>query len=634
MLDATRLGGACIFRMRAGLVAAALCLAAGPAAGAPSRCVETCRAEKDACVRAAREDFRRAHVACRAGVATALCGDALERRRTRRVRACVRALRASCLSCCRRGTATCTLAVCGDGILVGPERCDDGNARDGDGCESSCVPTDGPRATTTTTSAASTSTSTITTTSTTIPRSTTTVTSVRSTTTTTTTTIASTTTTTSLPPACPGTGDGCERQPNFILILTDDQRWDTLAYMPAVMDRLAGEGVTFSQAFAPTPLCDPSRASFLSGRSARHTGVVNNLSTGAFDAAGALPARLRNAGYTTGAFGKYMVGYQAIAPAVPPGWDTWRVLTAGTYFDYTLSEDGVLVAYGDAAGDYATDVLRDQALDFIRASASEPFFVLFAPITPHAPAVAAPRHAGTLAALPLWRPPSWHAETAGKPGSIGLVRRTFNPATQPILDAERIAELEALAAVDEAVGSMLDLLDELGLARETVVLFTSDQGILWGEHWWQGKELPYEESIRIPLVVRDPRSTTGRLEDRMVLNIDIAPTLLELAGVPIPPDIEGRSLARVLAGVDEEWRSDVLLEYEGGLLVGPYAGLRTASWKYISRGPGRLRELYDLVADPHELVNLLYRHPGDPFFEGLAASFEARIAELRTPAAE
>lgn len=420
-------------------------------------------------------------------------------------------------------------------------------------------------------------------------------------------------------------------RPNIVLILTDDQRWDTLPYMPSTFAALAGRGLVFRNAFATTPSCSPSRASIYTGLIARRHGVVANGQEGLFDPSTTLATALSGVGYETGFFGKYLNGSENQGLSVPPGWDEWNIFlepSGGSFFRSHLNENGVIRTLD--ADDYSTDVLAERALSFVRKNASRPFFVVYAPYAPHDPAEPAPRHVGRHAGLPPHRPPNWReADVSLKPTWVKFFARIATPEGAMRRDQQRIRELETLLAVDEAVAALSDVLERAGLTDETVVLFASDHGIHWGEHWTGTKFSAYEESIRIPLVLRYPsRIPLPRSMSQLVANIDLAPTLADLAGASVPADIDGVSLVPLIDahedGVAPPWREELAIESRGGLITQPSRALRTDRWKYIEvDGPAGIEvELYDLATDPFELENLV----SDPGFEANRVALAARLA--------
>jgi N-acetylglucosamine-6-sulfatase len=357
--------------------------------------------------------------------------------------------------------------------------------------------------------------------------------------------------------------------PNVLLIVTDDQRWDTLWSMPIVQRELVDRGVTFSDAFVSNPLCCPSRASILTGNYSHTTTVYRQEPPfGAFESfrdSSTLATWLHDEGYTTGLFGKYIDAYQhaAITGYVPPGWDRWMAFVHSDYYTYSLSVDGrVEIHATDPSTDYSTSVLGTAAASFIgTAPTDRPLFVEFAPAAPHDPAVAAPEHEQDFRDLPPWRPPSYdEADVSDKPAYMRALAR-LTPEWMNWIDGFRRRQYQTLQSVDEQVGSLLDALEDSGRLDDTLIVFTSDNGLLWGEHRWMKKEVPYDEALRVPLVIRDDAlPTPERSDDHLVLNIDLAPTIAELASVP-HPDTDGRSLVPLLHDPSAPWRSDFLIEH-------------------------------------------------------------------------
>lgn len=396
-------------------------------------------------------------------------------------------------------------------------------------------------------------------------------------------------------------------RPDVLLVVTDDQRQDTVRHMPRVQRLLVDRGTTFTRAQVPTPLCCPSRASLLTGLYAHDTGVFSNGRPDggwwAFHEQGheqrTVVGALHAAGYRTGLFGKYFNAYARwSAPSHrPPGWDhflTFRTLRrSGSYFGYRLS-DGRRHGSGTAA--YSTDVLARAAERFVRATPrNQPLFVYFAPYAPHAPSVPAPRHAGAWTdRLPRHRPVSATEDVEDKPA---WVRRLTAP-TQASVDTARARQQESLMAVDEAVGGLVQALADTGRLSNTLVVYLSDNGLLLGEHHIMGKGAPYAEALSVPLVVRwDGRVQASRTDDRLALNLDVPATIAEAAAVRFPTD--GLSL---LAGHDR--RGFVLEGAADPKLARPaFCGWRTAEWTYVRWATGE-EELYSQRGDPHQLRNL------------------------------
>jgi N-acetylglucosamine-6-sulfatase len=398
--------------------------------------------------------------------------------------------------------------------------------------------------------------------------------------------------------------------PNIVLILTDDQRWDTLWAMPNVQSLLVDEGASFSNSFVVNPLCCPSRASILTGKYSRHNGVYGNPGQGpfggfaAFTDTSTIATSLDAAGYRTGIVGKYLNGYDATTGYVAPGWDRWVVGDSQFYYDYQLSVDGVLETHGSTPADYSTTVETAYAEDFIRTTdPADPLFLYFAPKAPHSPYDPAPGDENTFDDLLPWRPPSWNeADVSDKPAYI-QARPSFGVDRTAKVDKQRHDQYQALLGVDRAVATIVDALADTGRLSDTMIVFASDNGMLWGEHRWYDKHVPYEESIRVPMVIRyDPVTTTKRTIKKLALNIDWAPTWGDLAGVTVS-GADGTSLMPLLRKQPVTWRNKFTVEHISSALSTTYCALRTTKFKLIEHETGEL-ELYDLVNDPYELDNL------------------------------
>jgi len=391
-------------------------------------------------------------------------------------------------------------------------------------------------------------------------------------------------------------------KPNIIIVYTDDQRWDSLDTMPAV-SKLADEGVQFTNSFVTTPVCGPSRASTLTGRLASTLGItLNEGASGQFDPSDTIAVKLQEQGYRTALYGKYMNGYRDQFPEVAPGWDDWRVFRDGIgdlfsrgslYLDPVMSWNGV---HRRETG-YSTDLIADYALDYIENNTDAPFFLMLSFWGPHVPLFPAARHVGELTGQAPPKPPSFEeADMRDKPAY--LQERAGKGDFDPIWDVGFPKYLEILLSVDEAVANIRAKLEELGLADNTIILFTSDNGFMFGEHWVLGKGVPYEESIRVPLIVWNPR-LRHRDVDELVLNIDLAPTLAELAGGEL--DADGRSLLPLIFGKQVSWRHHFEIEWEPGFgLPETYRAFRSEAFKYIEWEDGQ-REIYFLPLDPFEV---------------------------------
>lgn len=425
-------------------------------------------------------------------------------------------------------------------------------------------------------------------------------------------------------------------QPDIVLVVTDDQRWDTLWAMPRVQELLAARGITFTNAFNTNPFCCPARASILKGAYSHGTRVYQNSGTfgpfPAFNDSSSIATWLDAAGYRTALIGKYFNGYTSSrASYVPPGWDQWVAFAmnnsgGGGFTDYDLSVDGTLVHHGTLATDYSTDVLRGYAEDFVGSTpADTPLFLMFTPYAPHQPAAVAARHAKAFSGLAPHRPPSYdEADVSDKPAFIRTLTR-LTASAKSRLDTLRIRQLRSLLAVDEAVAGIVRELEAAGRLSNTMIVFASDNGFLLGEHRWEQKRVAYEESIRMPLVVRyDPLIGSPRSDPNLVLNIDLAPTFAALAGVSAP-GVEGSSLLGLLSDPSTAWRSDVLIENKGSAPP-TYCGVRNAGLIYVQYSTGE-EELYDLVADPFQLQSLV----ADPAATQTLKAMRLRLRELCSP---
>jgi arylsulfatase A-like enzyme len=291
---------------------------------------------------------------------------------------------------------------------------------------------------------------------------------------------------------------------------------------------------------------------------------------------------------------------------VPPGWTQWAAFVHADYYDYALSVDGEISRHGAEPHDYSTDVLVERALAFLDR-ADDPVFLVLAVAAPHDPAIPAPRHRGT--PTPDWTPPPSFDEpdVADKPAWLRRLPR-LGEAGRRAVDSFRRQQIRSLQAVDEAVGSLIERQRARGRLRETVFVYTSDNGLSWGEHRWTKKEVPYDESIRVPLVIRADGLVEPHAEDRIALNIDLAPTIADLAGVPAP-DTDGRTLRPLLTDRETEWRSAFLVEHlMGANPVPTYCAVRTRTHLYVRYETGE-RELFDLRVDPYQLVNAVDSEP-------------------------
>jgi N-acetylglucosamine-6-sulfatase len=418
-------------------------------------------------------------------------------------------------------------------------------------------------------------------------------------------------------------------RPNIVLILTDDQRWDTLWAMPEVKRRLVRRGIVFDHAHVVDPLCCPARAALLTGEYAHTNGVYGNHNSkpyggfNAFNDTATIATVLHDAGYDTSLIGKYLNGYgesDANEPEsyIPPGWSNWQVATTGLgsndYFGYGLNDNGTIREYGHDPADYFTDVTGQMAVDRINAQAPNgPFFIEWAPTAPHAAAIPTDAHAHDFDNLARWRPKSYNErDVSDKPEWL---RHT------PLLSAKRRASIDAfrkdqyatLQTVDEWVARIVSALHDQGVLDNTMIVFTSDNGYFWGEHRESGKNLPYEEATRVPMVVRwDPLDGTGPFHSPdLATNIDLAPTFAELAGTSMPA-ADGISMVPYLQGSVPMLRQEHLIEQQA-VASGHAAGvpawcmLQREGYTFTRYNSGE-EEFYNLKNDPLQLTNRIHAH--------------------------
>jgi N-acetylglucosamine-6-sulfatase len=432
-------------------------------------------------------------------------------------------------------------------------------------------------------------------------------------------------------------------RPNVVVIETDDQTLESLRIMPNVQNLLAARGVTFDSSFVSYSLCCPSRATFLTGQYAHNHGVFGNFPPeGGYDnldASNTLPVWLQKAGYATVHVGKYLNGFGARDETeIPPGWTEWHgSVEARTYFYYgvRLNEDGVLTTY---ATEYTTDLYAQKAVEIVRrrAASPQPFFLWVAFVAPHsgvprlpgAPFFSprpAPRHVGRFAQEPPPASPAFNEEdVSDKPAFVRDL---------PPLDAASIAEiqqryrleLESLLAVDEAVGEIVTALAASGELDNTLIVFTSDNGYMHGEHRIPSeKVVVYEPSIRVPLVMRGPGIPAGLHLSQPVSNIDLAPTLVDLANATPDRTMDGRSLLPLFKDPGLQWGRDLLFEAGENLgLSVPFEAIRTPRFLFARYKNGE-HELYDVVRDPEELVN----RDHDPALAQVRSELDQRLSTL------
>jgi arylsulfatase A-like enzyme len=435
-------------------------------------------------------------------------------------------------------------------------------------------------------------------------------------------------------PQAPGAdAEANTRRPDIVLILTDDQRYDTLWAMPTVQSQLVAKGIEFTDGYVSNPLCCPSRTTILTGRYSHSTLVYTNKpgqrygGFPAFRDRWTIATALHETGYRTALFGKYLNGYRT--SYVPPGWDRWfATWDQGGFYGYSANSDGALSTFGSNAIDYGTDVLAQRATSFIRSTnLGRSLFLYFAPHAPHEPATPAPEDETKFSNLEPWRPASYNeVNVSDKPEYIR--EEALDGAMTAKIDRFRLDQYRSLLAVDRAVADIIDTLADTGRLSNTMLVFMSDNGMLWGEHRWNKKVVPYEESIRVPFVLRaDSLVEAPRRDGHLVLNADLAPTFAQLAGIAAP-DMEGQSLLPLIASPTASWRSDFLIEHlkmdPGG--VPTYCGVHSSRYVYVDYTTGE-EELYDLARDPLELTN----RANDPAYRDERRALRDRLVQLCHP---
>ena len=417
-------------------------------------------------------------------------------------------------------------------------------------------------------------------------------------------------------------------RPNFVFILTDDQRFDAMscAGHPFLktpnIDRIAKEGAFFRNAFVSISLCSPSRACFLTGRYAHSHGIKDNK-TQLPDDTITWPRILQKAGYDTAFIGKWHMDGQE---GPRPGFNRWVSFKGqGSYDDPVINVDGVTSKHTG----YMTDILTDYAVDWLNKPREKPFCLYLCHKAVHGPFKPAKRHANLFADIkPTW-PESAQEDLTGRPEWF-VKRQQMRRGKQSDEDFARFVRnyYATVVGIDESVGCVLSALDRLGVGDNTVVVFCSDNGFFIGEHGMLDKRAAYEESIRIPFVMRYPKLIKpGTVLESMVLNIDVCPTMLDIAGLRPPKGVHGRSFKPLLAGRSKGRREDWLYEYfqEEPFACPTIRAVRTDRWKYVeypeSNDPA---ELWDLVNDPHEMRNLI----DDPSKADVLADMKQRLERL------
>ena len=465
-------------------------------------------------------------------------------------------------------------------------------------------------------------------------------------------------------------------RPNLLLIFTDDHAWQAVsAYgderklieTPHI-DRLAREGMRFDRCLVPNAICGPSRATLLTGTYNHLNGFVNNVNRVFDGSQTTFPKLLQAAGYQTALMGKWHLESE------PTGFDAWQILPGqGDYYNPVLLRPGT----NEVVPGHVTDVITDLSIDWLkRRDTNRPFLLMCQHKAPHREWEPAVRHLNHDGGRVYPEPPTLWDDYAGRgpavKGQDMSLRETLTPRDLKLVPPPRLTPeqrrawdayyeprnaayranpprgddlvrwryqrylhdyLGCVRGVDESVGRVLDYLDEAGLADNTVVVYLSDQGFFLGEHGWFDKRWIFEESLRTPLLVRWPGVTRpGSVSRDIVSNLDIAETFLDAAGVPVPADMQGRSLRPVLAGsTPKDWRTSFYyqyFEYPDWHRVRPHYGVVTDRFKlvkYFGPGGADYTELYDRQTDPREMRDVL----GRPEYADTVRTLEVELARLR-----
>ncbi len=423
-------------------------------------------------------------------------------------------------------------------------------------------------------------------------------------------------------------------RPNIVFVLTDDLAWNLVRYMPHVL-QMERQGETFSNYFVTDSLCCPSRASILTGRFPHDTRVFDNSPPEGgytvFHERGeerrTFALALQRAGYRTALMGKYLNGYEPAAreagrsPYVPPGWSEWDVAGNGyPEYGYRMNSDGHVRPYGYRAKDYLTDVLARKGRGFIDRAAAQrrPFLLELATFAPHSPFTPAPRDARAFPGLRGPRTPAFDVVGSGEPAWLSRFQ-PLQPSQILSIDHKFRKRAQSVQAVDRMIGQIESELAARGLARNTYIVFSSDNGLHMGEHrLLPGKLTAFDTDIRVPLIVTGPGVPAARTVSQMTENIDLCPSFEELAGAPVPGSVDGHSLLALMHGLRAaNWRREILVEHHGRVIDAgdpdlpaqgsgnppSYEAIRSRQSLYVEYDTGE-REYYDLRLDPFELRNI------------------------------
>ncbi len=367
------------------------------------------------------------------------------------------------------------------------------------------------------------------------------------------------------------------QRPNILIFLTDDQDLASMPVMRNLTKRPYGNWITYTNAFANEARCCPSRAALITGQYSHHHGVSGNGRWKFLDEKNTLPKWLQDSGYATGFIGKYLIGYPK--GGRPAGWTYWQ-------------RDG---------GNVDKQVSRAAGFLDGYAKGQQPFFLLLSFYAPHYKAQPG-RYAGITPYIPEDPPNYLEADVSDKPEIIR--KQKMDPKKQAKWRKERENSQRELMMIDDGIQHLLDKLHNSNMLDNTVVIFLADNGFSWGSHNYLYKHLPYEECSKVPMMIRWPGLGGNRTEERLVSNVDLAPTIVELARVPAGRSFDGRSLTGIRNNPNQQWPEAVLLQRGKGSVLEQFIGIRVPGWMYAEYANGD-RELYDLDADPYQMNNVV-----------------------------
>jgi arylsulfatase A-like enzyme len=479
-----------------------------------------------------------------------------------------------------------------------------------------------------------------------------------------------------------GCADSTDAPPNILFIFSDDHATHAIgAYGPKhnnpelhqfvqtpSLDRLAAEGMLFTNTFCANSICGPSRAAILTGKHAHLNGMTGNDMP--FDGSQqTFPKLFQQGGYTTAWIGKWHLFSD------PTGFDYWSILTQqgqqGTYYNPKFgTPEGLEPETG-----YTSTLITDRAIEWLtsRRDKNKPFFLAYSHKSPHREWVPAPEDYDLYKNIDLPLPTNYFDDYSTRTsalltqemevarhmseGDLKLIppgylneeqREIFLAAYGPENEAFRVAGLtgkelavwnyqryvkdylRTVKSMDREIGRILDYLEESGLSENTIVIYSSDQGFYLGDHGWYDKRWMYEESLRMPLIVKWPgKINPGSKMEKMIQNIDFAPTLLRMAGLEVPSDMQGKSFLPLLDNADEPWRDAIYyhyLAYPDWHMVKPHYGIRNERYKLIHYYTLDEWELFDLQEDPDEMINLYL----NPAYAAVLEMMSARLTEEKT----